>query len=53
MHGILNILEAMNLKTQEVLVMEPSELSDIFPMAAYTVAGMRIVTQKCYIYVHE
>lgn len=38
--------------TRSVKVIELSELSDIFPMAAYTVAGKRIVTQKRYIYVH-
>lgn len=50
MLGILNILEAMNSKTSNVKVMEPSEWSDIFPMAAYAVAGKRIVAQKRYIY---
>ena len=38
--------------TRSVQVIEPSKLSDIFPMAAYTLAGKCIVTQKRYIYVH-
>ncbi len=37
--------------TRSVKVIEPSELSDIFPMAAYTVAGKRMVTPKCNIYI--
>ena len=37
--------------TGSVKVIEPNELSDIFPLAAYTVAGKRMVTQKRYIYV--
>ena len=36
--------------TRIVKVIEPSELSDVFPMAAYTVAGKRMVTLKCNIY---
>lgn len=37
--------------TRSVKVTEPSELSDVFPMAAYNVAGKRIVTLKCNIYI--
>lgn len=36
--------------TKSVKVVEPSELSDIFPLAAYTVAGRRMVTLKRYIH---
>lgn len=36
--------------TKSVKVVEPSELSDIFPLTAYTVAGRRMVTLKRYIY---
>lgn len=38
-------------KTRSVKVIEPSELSDVFPLAAYTVAGKRLVTLKCNIYI--
>lgn len=31
--------------TKSIKVIEPNELSDMFPMAAYTVAGKHMVTQ--------
>lgn len=44
-------LRSYNLENaRSVKVIEPGELSDIVPMAAYTVAGKRMVTQKRYIY---
>lgn len=36
--------------TQTIAVLEPAQLSDIFPLAAYTIAGKRMVTLKRYIY---
>ena len=50
MHDMLNILAMSLKKTRRVKVIEPSEMSDTFPMAANTVAGKHVVTQKCYIY---
>lgn len=36
--------------TRSVKVIESSDFSDIIPLAAYTVAGKRMVTLKHYIY---
>lgn len=36
--------------TRTIKVLEPAQLSDIFPLAAYTIAGKRMVTLKRYIY---
>lgn len=44
-------LESYELENTNIKVIEPSELSDVFPMAAYTVAGKRMVTLKCNIYI--
>lgn len=36
--------------TSTIKVLEPAQLSDIFPLVAYTIAGKRMVTLKRYIY---
>lgn len=36
--------------TKTIKVLELAQLSDIFPLAAYTIAGKHIVTLKRYIY---
>lgn len=36
--------------TRTLTVLEPAQLSDIFPLAAYTISGKRMVTLKRYIY---
>lgn len=36
-------------KTKTIKILEPSQLSDLFPLAAYTVAGKRMVTEALHL----